>query len=433
MSDPLDFPPSRPLPEGVRDRARLHLAEGMAAPRRTSHRTPLVIAAAVVLLAAAGAVVTQGLGGGGGSTAAGPSTVPNTPQTRELPPPDLVDDFHARDGWAPPEVVDRCAAEARGLPGKEAWTPLMTTVVHETTLSAFRTGPDGVFFCETTPTSVTVSRSWAPDTGGAPARIRFISTQGSVAGFVQPQVGLLRLLAADGRMENAHALIAGDVFLTPQGFRGVETGVTFVVDSERELPATDLPAPSPATVDRPQPPGDRVTDEGRRLGACLDAGPAPAPDRANWVPGAHAVLSATSEVQLGRYHDLLVVCAVRELDQPPSLGVVDLSDITGPHSGGQELVGRSIWGTGRFYDFQSTPDGAQSSDSRGYVGIVLDDRAASITLTRQGFPDATAVIAGGTFVLAGPATKGMATVPPGVEVTVRDAGGAVLEQFSPGG
>ncbi|MET1074707.1 MAG: hypothetical protein ABWY11_18820, partial [Umezawaea sp.] len=64
MSDPLDFPPSRPLPEGVRDRARHHLAEGMAEPRRTSSRTPLVIAAAVVLLAAAGAVVTQGLGGG---------------------------------------------------------------------------------------------------------------------------------------------------------------------------------------------------------------------------------------------------------------------------------------------------------------------------------------------------------------------------------
>ncbi|MFD9739010.1 hypothetical protein [Umezawaea sp. NPDC059074] len=421
-----DFPPPRPLPEGIRDRARQHLAEGMAEPHRPSRRTPLAIAAAVVLLAGSGVALTQATGGT--TSAAGPTTVSNPPQVRELPPPDLTEMFHARDGWAPADVVDRCAAVVQGVPPKTTWKPLVTTVVHETTLTAFRTGPDGVFFCETTPTSVTASPLIAPDTGGAPARIGFLSPNGSVAGFVQPQVGTLRLHPTGTDGMSAHALIAGDVFLTPDGFPNAEKGVIFTVGADQEVPAGDVPQPSTITIDRPRPEGDRASDEGRRLGGCLDTTPQLTPDRLYWEPGAHATPSPTSEVQLGRYGDLLAVCSVREQgNQGPYLSVVDRSDITGRYASGPQLNGRTIWGTGYVHDFQINPEGGTQSNTRGFAGLITDTGVATITLTREGFPDTTAVIKDGTFLLVGPTTKDMAVTPPGVEVTVRDAKGAVLE------
>ena len=421
-----DFPPPRPLPEGIRDRARQHLAEGMAEPHRPSRRTPLAIAAAVVLLAGSGVALSQATGGS--TSAAGPTTVSNPPQVRELPPPDLTEMFHARDGWAPADVVDRCAAVVQGVPPKTTWKPLVTTAVHETTLTAFSTGPDGVFFCETTPTSVTASPLVAPDTGGASARIRFVSPNGSVAGFVQPQVGTLRLHPTGTVMVSAHALIAGDVFLTPDGFQNTEKGVTFTVGADQEVPAGDVPQPSTITVDRPRPEGDRASEDGRRLGTCLDWTPQLTPDRPYWEPGAHAMPSPTSEVQLGRYGDLLAVCSVLELgSRGPSLSVVDRSDVTGKYASGAQLTGRTLWGTGYFHDFRFTQDGATVSDTRGFAGLITDTRVATITLTRAGFPDTTAVIKDGTFLLVGPSTKGMVVPPPGVEVTVRDAQGAVLE------
>lgn len=433
MSDPMDFPPPRALPDSVRDLARRELAEGMADTRRPSRRTPLVIAAAVVLLAATGAVVAEGSRGGTAELAVGPTSAPSPPP--QLPPPDPAAMFHARDGWAPADVVDRCAAVAGDLPPKQQWRPITTTVVHATTLTVFSSGgEDGMFFCETTPSSVTVSAPAVPDTGGAVAKIHFISPNGSVGGFVRTPVEQLMLQPIGPGRLSAHALVVGDIFLAPQGFRDVENGVTFVVDGEREHQSVDVPRPSTPTVDRPQPPGDRTSEEGRGLGACLDGSQRYVPTPANWQPGAHAVLSDTSEVQLGRSGDLLAVCRVREQDQPlPDVFVVDRSDISGKDAPGDRLDGTFIWGTGYFYDFRTDQDGASSSSTKGFVGRVADDRVASITLTRNGFPDATAVIKDGTFVLAGPAAKGMATVPPGVEVIVRDARGSVLEELSPAG
>jgi hypothetical protein len=426
-----DFPPSRPLPEGTRDRARHQLTEGMAEPK-SPRRTPLLIAAAVVLLVAAGTVLAQSTRGGDAPLAVGPTSTPTLPN--QLPPPDLVAMFNARDGWAPADVIDRCAAVADGLPPKERWRPIMTTVVHAVTLSVFSGGGrEGVFFCETTPSSVTVSEASVPDTGGAAAKIAFITPNGSIAGFVRTPISQLSLHPDGPRAPSSHGLVIGDVFLAPQGFRGAEKGVTFVVDADQEYQAADVPQPSTQTVDRPQPPGDRASEDGRRLGACLDAAEYPAPDPSAWVPGAHVVLSATSEVQLARYGDLLAVCRVREHDQQSDVFVTDQVDIGGRYASGAQLKGAFVWGTGYFYDFAAGPDGVTSSDTRGFVGRVVDQRVATITLTREGFPDATAVVADGTFVLSGPAMKGLSTVPAGVLVTVRDAQGAVLEQFSPQG
>ncbi|HEX6341224.1 hypothetical protein [Umezawaea sp.] len=425
MSDPLDFPPPRPLPETVRDRARRRLSEGMADPHRPTRRAPVVIAAAVVLLAGAGAVVTRDAAGGGAA-----ATAPATSSPVPAPPPDLHDQLHARDGWAPPDVVDRCAAVAGDLPPKEGWTPLVTSVVHGTTLSAFSTGPDGVFFCETTPASVSVSRPAAPDTGGAPASIRFLSSRGSVAGFVRPGVEQLRL-HAPGATTAAFPVVTGDVFLTPEGFRGVEDGVVFTVGRDQEFPARDLPRPSEPTVDRPRPGGDRASEAGRRLGACLDAGPDGAPDPANWTPGAHAGVGAHGGFQLGRYGDLLGACATRE-DGSPFFDVIDLADLTGTNATDLNLVGRSVWAAVRLHDFRSTPTGGTVADAFTYAGLVLDDRVATITLTRAGFPDAVAVVENGTFVLGGPATTGSPSDFDGAAVVVRDAAGAVVEELPVG-
>jgi hypothetical protein len=427
-----DFPPPRPLPEGIRDRARQHLAEGMAEQRRPSRRTPLAIAAAVVLVVGSGAVLTRTTGDT--MSAVGPTTAPNPSGVRELPPPDLAEMFHAREGWAPADAVDRCAAVAQGVPPKDQWQPLVTTVVHATTLTAFRTGPDGVFFCETTPTSVTASAPTSPGTGDAPASIRFLSPNGSIAGFVQPRVRTLRLRPTSPGVAPAHALISGDVFLTPDGFPNAEAGVTFTLGVDQDVPAGEVPRPSTPTADRPRTVGDRTSEDGLRLGGCLDSASHLTPDRPYWEPGAHATPAPTSEVQLGRYGDLLAVCTVREEGlHGSSLTVVDRTDITGKLAMGTQLDGRTLWATGYSHLFVSTPDGGVITDTRGFAGLVTDSRVATITLTRGNFPDTAAVIKDGTFVLVGPATKGLATPPPGVKVVVRDAAGTVIEEIPLGG
>ncbi|HWO61206.1 MAG TPA: hypothetical protein VNO31_14355 [Umezawaea sp.] len=433
MSDPTEFPaefpPFRSLPEGVRDRARQDLAEAMAGPDRPSGRTPLVIAAAVVLLA--GVVVGQNSRGGDQVTA-GPSDSSASPT---YPPSDLAETYHARDGWAPAELVDRCAAVARGLPPRTTWKPIVTTVVHGTTLSAFTTdGTAEVFFCETTRASVTVSAPIAPDTGGAAAAVRFTTANGSTAGVVQPRVRKLKLLDT-GKSAITPALVTNGLFLTPQGIHTADQALLLIVDDRQEPAADDLPRPSPSTIDRPQPPGDRRSDAGRRLATCLDTAFQAVPDRANWEPAAHAEVTPTSEVQLGRYGDLLAVCRVRAFGTARSseVTVVDHADITSKNAHGPQLNGRTVWGQGFYYDRDGVGGGMAIGEDRGYVGLVTDGGVASITLSREGFPDATAVIDNGTFVLTGAATENLDPSPPGVKVTVRDARGDVLDEFFPVG
>jgi hypothetical protein len=75
-----------------------------------------------------------------------------------------------------------------------------------------------------------------------------------------------------------------------------------------------------------------------------------------------------------------------------------------------------------YYDFQDN-----SSGTIAVIGLVNDDRAASITLSRNGKPDAAAVLDGGTFVI--PAIVGLEEGSPSARLTIRDAAGNELERL----
>jgi hypothetical protein len=61
------------------------------------------------------------------------------------------------------------------------------------------------------------------------------------------------------------------------------------------------------------------------------------------------------------------------------------------------------------------------------VGLVNDERVASITLSRNREPDAEATLGGGTFVI--PAIAGLSEGSSSAHLTARDAAGNVLERL----
>jgi hypothetical protein len=75
-----------------------------------------------------------------------------------------------------------------------------------------------------------------------------------------------------------------------------------------------------------------------------------------------------------------------------------------------------------YYDLRGN-----SSGTVAVVGLVNDDRVASITLSRGAKPDAEATLGGGTFVI--PAIVGLSETGSGAHLTARDAGGHELERL----
>jgi hypothetical protein len=75
-----------------------------------------------------------------------------------------------------------------------------------------------------------------------------------------------------------------------------------------------------------------------------------------------------------------------------------------------------------YYDFRDN-----SSGTVAVVGLVNDDRVASITLSRDGKPDAEAVLGAGTFVI--PAVVGLSETSSSTHLTARDTAGNVLERL----
>jgi imidazolonepropionase-like amidohydrolase len=61
------------------------------------------------------------------------------------------------------------------------------------------------------------------------------------------------------------------------------------------------------------------------------------------------------------------------------------------------------------------------------LGLVNDDRVASITLSRSREPDAEATLGGGTFVI--PAIVGLNETSSHTHLTARDAAGNELERL----
>jgi hypothetical protein len=96
------------------------------------------------------------------------------------------------------------------------------------------------------------------------------------------------------------------------------------------------------------------------------------------VPGVYLELTDTEQVQLGRYGDLLGWYNSRGYDD--GLYVFDFGPQQGPLRQ-FAVLGETITATRMYYDFQDN-----SSDTVAVVGLVNDDRVASITLSRNGKP-----------------------------------------------
>ena len=86
------------------------------------------------------------------------------------------------------------------------------------------------------------------------------------------------------------------------------------------------------------------------------------------------------------------------------------------------VVGETITATRFYYDFRD-----DSSGTVAVVGLVNDDRVASITLSRSGEPDAEATLGAGTFVI--PAIVGLSETSSRTRLMARDAAGSELERL----
>jgi hypothetical protein len=172
-------------------------------------------------------------------------------------------------------------------------------------------------------------------------------------------------------------------------------------------------------VDRPAPRADRESPAGRRLAAAIAAADAPpAVDPGQWAPGAYLALTDAEQVQLGRYGNLLGWYVTH---RDGGLFVFEFGPRQCP-LGEFAVAGETITATRFYYDFRDN-----SSGTVAIVGLVNHDRAASITLSRRGKPDAQAVIGGGTFVI--PAIAGLSETGSGTHLTVRDKVGHELERL----
>ena len=331
----------------------------------------------------------------------------------------VEDRYHAQPGRAADEDIRRAAGR---YPELAAWRPLLTVHHNRVKAIAFAT-PDGPRFCELTPTAITLSEPVPPGPGRA--TLTFHTALGTLAGAVEPEVRTLSLERPTDLRANERAVLADGVFVVPNAFPVNAAGLVFRFDNARTgdiVPAAELTGRAVTVVDRPAPAADRDSPAGRRLAAAIaraDAPPVVDPDQ--WVPGVHLTLTDAERLQLGRYGDLLGWHRTGP-GEDDGLTVFDF----GPQQGPLQpfaVIGTTITATRMYYDFQHG-----SSDTVALVGLVDDDRVASITLRRNGEPDVAAVVDGGTYAI--PGLVGLSeSGAGGARLTVRDGAGNVLEDL----
>jgi hypothetical protein len=407
------LPKPEPLPDDVRLRARKAIDDGLRpAPSR---RTPALIAAGVGALVAGAVVAGQFLGGGATPVASPPST-PAYPNNGDFVITDLDKRLHLQKGVVDADTTSRCAAAAKVHPPVAQWTPVATTYKAGILLAAFRV-PQGVFFCATTATTTSLSApSQAKPAADQKVQVLFNGPNGSLAGLATPDVQTLQLFRSDEADYNSTIPVVSDgLFFAPRGYLRAEAGTVAKANAVDRL-LRDVPGPATAVVDRPQPPADRQSSAGKRLGDCLRGQPYADPDL--FQAGVDTRLSPTTTVLLGRHHSRLVFCRTATAPDTGSSYVYDPDEL-------DEWRGSSLRGYLMSYDFVPQPEGGTSTDKSALIGLVTNTAAASITYMRPGEPDVTGVIANGTFVLPqvgiGP--------PEGAKIVVRDANGAVIEEI----
>ncbi len=326
--------------------------------------------------------------------------------------------YHAQPDRAADDDIGRAVAL---WPEVGDWRPRLTVRRNGVRVIVFDT-PDGPRFCELTPTAITLSRLGVADERRA--TLQFHTPLGTMAGVVVSGVTSLSLERPADNLARDRVVVAGGIFVVPNAFPVTSAGLVFRCDGSRTgdiVAAADLPVRSEPTVDRPRPPADRTSAAGRRLAAAIavaDAPPVVDPDQ--WSPGVHLALTDTDTIQLGRYENLL---GWHRSENDYGLRVCDFLPRRGPvREFG--VLGRTISATRVYYDFRE-----HHSDTIAVVGLVHDDRVASITVCPTAKPDVPAVIDGGTFVAPGLAGLSERTTPTRAHIVVRDAAGEVLEDL----
>jgi hypothetical protein len=243
-----------------------------------------------------------------------------------------------------------------------------------------------------------------------------------MADVVAPEVTSLSLERPADLLARQHAVILDGIFVVPNAFTVTPAGLVFRVNHNRtgDIVAVDaLPGRAAWVVDRPAPRADRESPAGRRLAAAIAAADAPpVADPAQWVPGVYLELTEAEPVQLARYGNLLGWSTPL---QENGLFVFEFGPRQCP-PGEFAVAGETIAATRFYYDFRDN-----SSGTVAVAGLVNDDRVASVTLSREGKPDAEATLGGGTFVI--PAIVGLSDVSSRARLTARDAAGDELERL----
>jgi hypothetical protein len=326
--------------------------------------------------------------------------------------------YHARPGWADEEDIKRCASM---YPELSEWRPQLTVHHNGVTVVAFATAA-GPRFCELTPTTITMSRPGHVPPPAGQATLTFHTAFGTMAGVVAPEVTSLSLERPTDLMAREHVVILDGIFVVPNAFTVTPAGLVFRVNHNRTgdiIAADALPSRAAGIVDQPAPRADRESSAGRRLAAAIAAADAPpVVDPAQWVPGVHLELTDAEQVQLGRYGNLLGWYTVGHED---GLFVFEFGPQQCP-IGEFAVVGETITATRFYYGFRDNTSGTVA-----VVGLINDDRVASITLSRSREPDAEATLGEGTFVI--PALVGLSETSSHTRLTARDAAGNELERL----
>lgn len=326
--------------------------------------------------------------------------------------------YHARPGWADEADIRRCASV---YPELGECRPLLTVHGNRVTVIAFAT-PAGPRFCELTPTTITRSRPGDVPPPAGQATLTFHTVSGTMAGVVAPEVTSLSLERPTDLLARQHVVIADGIFVVPNAFTVTSAGLVFRINNNRTgdiVAAGALPSQAAGVVDRPAPQAERQSPAGQRLAAAIAAADAPpVADPGQWVPGLYLELTDAEQLQLGRYGNLLGWSGPRGHD---GLYVFDFGPQQGPLRQ-FAVVGETILATRMYYDFQDN-----SSATVAVIGLVNDDRVASITLSRNGEPDAEATVDAGTFAI--PAIVGLSESSSDAYLTVRDPAGNELERL----
>jgi hypothetical protein len=404
MSDPFDLP-ERELPEHVRRTAlrRIMTEIGHEPPRRKSGLVPLLIAASVVVLMAGATIVaTTLLGNDHKVNVAAPRTTTSTsgPGTAGL--------YGSQRDWATGADLDRCAINPPQ--GTSSWTPLLRTDYLGVIVVLYRQNTN-LYFCQLTQEQTTIKSIPFPDppTGNEPAKILFITPDGTWAGVTAPGIDAL-WIRPDGATPGAPVATGNGVFILPNTYRPTDQVRLHSALPDYDVPKVDLPQSIPVTTKSSTAPADRSTPAGQRLAGCLSSASTPAPDGEYFAAGAYLEIDATYWIQVGRRGNTLIACqqykGTYTVDYVyffayPGLSAKFTTKLSGPDD---PALGTLV------------------------VGILTDPKVAGVGVTVSGKPEVAGVVADGTAIAYLPAKPDPSNL---LETTAqtKDAAGSVIENI----